>query len=50
MEETDLARSLLALLEIKGVGPGAIKKNFAIQMDEGGLVTRVTRASPSSAA
>lgn len=29
MEETDLARSLLALLEIKGVGPGAIKKNFA---------------------
>jgi DNA processing protein len=29
MEEPDLARSLLALLEIKGVGPGAIKKNFA---------------------
>lgn len=29
MEETDLARSLLALLEIKGVGPGAIKKKFA---------------------
>lgn len=29
MEQTDLARSLLALLEIKGVGPGAIKKNFA---------------------
>lgn len=29
MEETELVRSLLALLEIKGVGPGAIKKNFA---------------------
>ncbi|SHF02015.1 DNA processing protein [Ruegeria intermedia] len=29
MLETDLARYLLALLEIKGVGPGAIKKNFA---------------------
>lgn len=29
MEETDLTRSLLALLEIKGVGPGMIKKNFA---------------------
>lgn len=29
MEEADLARSLLALLELKGVGPGTIKKNFA---------------------
>lgn len=29
MQETDLARSLLALLEIKGVGPGVIKKNFS---------------------
>lgn len=29
MEKTDLACSLLALLEIKGVGPGAIKKNFS---------------------
>lgn len=28
MQEADLARSLMALLEIKGVGPGAIKKNF----------------------
>jgi DNA processing protein len=29
MDRTDLARRLLASLEIKGVGPGAIKKNFA---------------------
>ncbi len=29
MQEVDLARSLMALLEIKGVGPGVIKKNFA---------------------
>jgi DNA processing protein len=29
MEETELVRILLALLDIKGVGPSAIKKNFA---------------------
>lgn len=29
MDRTHLIRSLLALLEIKGVGPGAIKNNFA---------------------
>jgi DNA processing protein len=29
MQEIDLTRSLLALLEIRGVGPGAIKKNYA---------------------
>ncbi len=29
MEQADLARCLMALLEIKGVGPGAVKKNFA---------------------
>ena len=29
MERNDLVYSLLALLEINGVGPGAIKKNFA---------------------
>ena len=29
MNQVELSRSLLALLEIKGVGPGAIKKNFA---------------------
>jgi DNA processing protein len=27
--EAEISRSLLALLEIKGIGPGAIKKNFA---------------------
>jgi DNA processing protein len=29
MDKTDLTRSLVALLELKGVGPGAIKKNFS---------------------